>query len=128
VSLLDRDPVFWRELHLRQPSGWGRAIWRLYVVVSVIFTMLAIFANRDIAPGTSAFMVWRQGNADTAELALSVWISLAMATAYAILRITIAAFDRLVGRMPAVRAALSDDPSPRSLAMGQPRQVHQWPS
>jgi ABC-type transport system involved in multi-copper enzyme maturation permease subunit len=57
VSLLDRDPVFWRELHRRQPSGWGRLIWKLYAVVSVIFTMLAIFANRDIAPGTAAFMV-----------------------------------------------------------------------
>jgi ABC-type transport system involved in multi-copper enzyme maturation permease subunit len=56
-TLLDRDPVFWRELHRRQPSGWGRAIWRLYAVVSMIFTMLAIFANRDIAPGTCGFMV-----------------------------------------------------------------------
>jgi ABC-type transport system involved in multi-copper enzyme maturation permease subunit len=56
-SLLDSDPAFWRELHRCQPSGWGRALWRLYTVVSAIFTALAIFANRDIAPGTCAFMV-----------------------------------------------------------------------
>ena len=43
--------MFWRELHRCQPAGWGRAIWRLYGVVSVIFTFLAIVAARDIASG-----------------------------------------------------------------------------
>jgi ABC-type transport system involved in multi-copper enzyme maturation permease subunit len=56
-TLLEDDPVFWRELHRRQPAGWGRAIWWLYGVVSVIFTGLAITANIRIAPGTSAFIV-----------------------------------------------------------------------
>jgi ABC-type transport system involved in multi-copper enzyme maturation permease subunit len=285
-TLLDRDPVFWRELHHRQPSSWGRAIWRLYAVVSVIFTMLAIFANRDIAPGTCGFMVsigllmvsvtsatslaeerahgsldvlmttplssraivlgkwwgsfraipklsvlpgvlalgfalkngngpeaipfaaliaalviaygavitsfglalavwqprleravgfsvaayltatviyptialktlelreedfavlwvspffgmftpmawkiWRVGNSHTpAELAMSVWVVLTLAFAYAIMRITIASFDRRLGRMPAVRTAITNDPGPRSLAMERPRQAHQWRS
>jgi ABC-type transport system involved in multi-copper enzyme maturation permease subunit len=283
-SLLDRDPVYWRELHRRQPSGWGRAIWRLYGVVSAIFTMLAIFANREIAPGTAAFMVsigllmvsvtsatplaeerahgsldllmttplssraivlgkwwgsfrgvpklailpgvlalgfalksdnglgaipfaaliaamvmaygavitslglalavwqprlgravgfsvaayliatviyptialktlqphprdfavlwvspffgifspmawkiWRNGISQPAELAMTVWVVLTLAFAYAILQITIAAFDRRLGRMPVVRTPIKDDPRPRSLAIRHPRQAHQWP-
>jgi ABC-type transport system involved in multi-copper enzyme maturation permease subunit len=55
--LLDQNPAFWRELHRRQPVGWGRTIWNLYGVISVLFTILALFANEDIAPGTCAFMV-----------------------------------------------------------------------
>jgi ABC-type transport system involved in multi-copper enzyme maturation permease subunit len=54
---LDRDPVLWREQHRRRSSGWGRAIWCLYAVLSTSFTLLAIFANRNIAPGVGAFMV-----------------------------------------------------------------------
>ncbi len=54
---LDRDPILRREWHRRQSSGWGRMIWWLYAVFSAVFTLLAIFANRDIAPGVSAFMV-----------------------------------------------------------------------
>jgi hypothetical protein len=54
---LDADPVLWREVHRRQPSGWARAIWGLYGVLSVLFTVLGLFARDDIAPGISAFMV-----------------------------------------------------------------------
>jgi ABC-type transport system involved in multi-copper enzyme maturation permease subunit len=54
---LDRDPVLWRECHRRRTSGWGRAIWWLYAVLSTSFTLLAIFVNNDIATGVSAFMV-----------------------------------------------------------------------
>ena len=56
-ALLDRDPVFWRELHRRKAAGWGRAIWSLYGVISVLFAGLAIFANLSIAPATCAFIV-----------------------------------------------------------------------
>ena len=56
-GLLDQNPVVWREMHRRGRAGWGRAIWRLYGIVSVIFTALAILFNKDIAPGTCAFMV-----------------------------------------------------------------------
>jgi ABC-type transport system involved in multi-copper enzyme maturation permease subunit len=55
--LLYQNPAFWRELHRRQPAGWGRTIWTLFAVISILFTILAIFANKDIAPGTCAFMV-----------------------------------------------------------------------
>jgi ABC-type transport system involved in multi-copper enzyme maturation permease subunit len=54
---LDRNPVLWRERHRRRSSGWGRAIWRLYAVLSSSFTLLAIFVNDNIAPGVGAFMV-----------------------------------------------------------------------
>jgi ABC-type transport system involved in multi-copper enzyme maturation permease subunit len=55
--LLDRDPILWREIRRRQPSAWGRAIWTLYAMISSIFVLLAIFVNRNIAAGVSAFMV-----------------------------------------------------------------------
>ena len=54
---LDADPVLWREWHRRRSSGWGRAIWRLYAVLSTFFTLVAIFVNHGIAPGVGAFMV-----------------------------------------------------------------------
>ena len=54
---LDRNPVLWREWHRRRSSGWGRAIWWLYAVLSTVFTLLAIFVNIDIAAGVSGFMV-----------------------------------------------------------------------
>jgi ABC-type transport system involved in multi-copper enzyme maturation permease subunit len=54
---LDANPVLWREWHRRQPSGWGRAIWRLYAAVSALFMVLAVFANPWIAPGVGGFMV-----------------------------------------------------------------------
>jgi ABC-type transport system involved in multi-copper enzyme maturation permease subunit len=285
-TLLDNDPVFWRELLRRQPAGWGRAIWRIYGVISVIFTGLAIFTNIRIAPGTYAFIVsigllmvsvtsatslaeerahgsldllmttpltsqaillgkwwgsfravprlavlpgllalgsalmrghgleafpfatlivllvvaygavitslglalatWqprlgravgfsvaafltvtvvyptialvtmRLGPNDTVFLwvspffgmlipmewyvssysdldtyrclVMTVWIGLTSAVAYAILQVTIASFDRVVGRMPVARTAGTDDPWPRSVAIGQPRQAYRSPS
>jgi ABC-type transport system involved in multi-copper enzyme maturation permease subunit len=39
---LDGNPVLWREWHRRRPSWWGRIVWWLYAVVSVIFTALSI--------------------------------------------------------------------------------------
>jgi ABC-type transport system involved in multi-copper enzyme maturation permease subunit len=54
---LDGNPVLWREQHRRQPSGWGRAIWRLYAVLSVLFILLAVFVNDQIAAGVGGFMV-----------------------------------------------------------------------
>jgi ABC-type transport system involved in multi-copper enzyme maturation permease subunit len=280
-NLLDRDPVFWRELHRGQPSGWGRAIWGLYGVVSMIFSAVAIFANKDIAPGTCALMVsigllmvsvtsatalaeerahgsldllmttplssraivlgkwWgsfrgvpmlavlpgvlalglglvrghglaaipfaaliaslvmaygavitslgltlatcqprlgravglsvaiyvivavvypaiaittaRLGPRDTmvlwpspffgmflpmgwlawdmsmepgAHIVMCIWIALTLAIAYVILRVTIAVFDRLLGRMPALRTVLLPDPRPKLLSTRHPRQVH----
>jgi ABC-type transport system involved in multi-copper enzyme maturation permease subunit len=281
-NLLDSDPVLWRELYRRQPAGWGRPIWRLYGVISVIFTAVAI-GNRDIAPGTSAFMVsigllmvsvtsatslaeerahgsldllmttplssraivlgkwrgplrvvpnlailpgvlafaatrvdwlaaisfaaliaslvmaygavitsfglamatwqtrlqravacsvaaflmatvvyptialtilppnpenefvlwlspffgmfipmahktWRIGIPDTIDVTMLVWIVVIAAVDYAILRVTIASFDRHLGRMPAVLSAITDDPRPKSLSTKRPRQVHQLPN
>ncbi len=49
--------MLWREVYHRPPSRWGLAIWRLYGTLSVTFALLAIFANTDIAPGTSALIV-----------------------------------------------------------------------
>jgi hypothetical protein len=54
---LDEDPVLWREVHRRGPSGWGRAIWWLYGVLSVFFTVAAIFVDTYISAGVCAFMV-----------------------------------------------------------------------
>ncbi len=51
------SPVLWRELYRREPSSWGRAIWINYGTLSVLFTVVAIFVNRDIGPGVSAFIV-----------------------------------------------------------------------
>jgi ABC-type transport system involved in multi-copper enzyme maturation permease subunit len=76
-----------------------------------------------------AWKIWRVGNPHPpAELAMSVWVILTLAFAYAILQITIASFDRRLGRMRAVRTAIKDDPRPRSLAMGLPRRAHRSPS
>jgi ABC-type transport system involved in multi-copper enzyme maturation permease subunit len=285
-TLLDDYPVFWRELHRRQPAGWSRAIWRLYGVLSVLFTALAIFANKDVAPGTSAFMVsigllmisvtsatslaeerahgsldllmttplssraivlgkwwgsfrgvpqlailpgvlalvaalrsgerlaaipfavliaslvvvygavitsvglamatcqprlgravgfsvaafltaavvyptvaittlrlgphdmvflwvspffgvfipmgwvtWQMGFPEpVGYAAMFVWVILTFAIAYALLRVTIVTFNQLLGRMPVVRTAVTDDPWPRFLAIGQPRPAHRSPS
>jgi hypothetical protein len=40
----------------------------------------------------------------------------------------LASFNRLLGRMPVVRTAVTDGPWPRSLSIGQPRQAHRSPS
>ncbi len=53
---LDDDPVLWREWHRRRPSGFGRAIWWTYAVLSVAFTVGSMPAH-GIAPGVCAFMV-----------------------------------------------------------------------
>jgi len=54
---VDRDPVLWREWHRRQPSGWGRAIWRLYAALSSLFVVVSLFVSSGIAPGVGGFMV-----------------------------------------------------------------------
>jgi hypothetical protein len=54
---LDLDPIRWREMQRRQTSGWGRAIWTLYAVLSTLFVVLAIFVNPGIGPGVSGFIV-----------------------------------------------------------------------
>jgi hypothetical protein len=62
------------------------------------------------------------------DVAMFVWIALTSVLAYAILLVTVASFDRLLGRMPVVRTADTDGPWPRSVAIGQPRQAHRSPS
>jgi ABC-type transport system involved in multi-copper enzyme maturation permease subunit len=57
TTLLEQDPILWRELHRLQPAGWGRALWKLYAALSAIFTLLAIFGNNHIAPGVAGFTV-----------------------------------------------------------------------
>jgi ABC-type transport system involved in multi-copper enzyme maturation permease subunit len=54
---LDRHPILWREWHRRQPSAWGRVLWRLYAVVSALFVVMSLFVNPIIAAGTAGFMV-----------------------------------------------------------------------
>lgn len=56
-AMLDRSPMLWREWHRRQPSSWARTIWRLYVVLSILFILLGILGNPTIVPGGCAFMV-----------------------------------------------------------------------
>ena len=50
---LQNSPVLWREVYHRPPSRWVLSIWRLYGTLSVGFTLLVIFGNSGIAPGTS---------------------------------------------------------------------------
>jgi ABC-type transport system involved in multi-copper enzyme maturation permease subunit len=38
---LDSNPVLWREWHRRRPSRWTRAVWALYTVLAVAFSVLA---------------------------------------------------------------------------------------
>jgi len=53
---MDSTPMLWREVYGRQTGSWGRAIWRLYGALSVLFTILAV-VHSSIAPGVSAFVV-----------------------------------------------------------------------
>ena len=54
---LDNTPALWREVYHRPPSRWALTIWRLYGTLSVGFTLLVIFGNSGIAPGTCALIV-----------------------------------------------------------------------
>jgi ABC-type transport system involved in multi-copper enzyme maturation permease subunit len=42
---LDYNPVLWRELHGRRPSRWVRAVWIVYVVLSLAASGLALAAR-----------------------------------------------------------------------------------
>jgi ABC-type transport system involved in multi-copper enzyme maturation permease subunit len=42
---LDYNPVLWRELHGRRPSRWVRAIWIVYVVLSLAASVAALAAR-----------------------------------------------------------------------------------
>src|SRR5262249_49306966 len=53
---LDRHPALWREWHRRQPSAWSRGLWKLYAVLTTLFTVLALIGH-DIAPGGNGFSV-----------------------------------------------------------------------
>jgi hypothetical protein len=39
---LDGNPVLWREWHRQRPSWWGRIVWRIYAVLSAVFTAVSI--------------------------------------------------------------------------------------
>ncbi len=52
------SPVLWRELYRREPIELEASHrWMLYGTLSVLFTIVAIFANREIGPGVSAYIV-----------------------------------------------------------------------
>jgi ABC-type transport system involved in multi-copper enzyme maturation permease subunit len=56
-SLLEENPLLWRELSRRRVGGWQQAIWILYAIISALFTVVAIARSDSIAAGTCAFMV-----------------------------------------------------------------------
>ncbi|MCI0464247.1 MAG: ABC transporter permease subunit [Gemmataceae bacterium] len=41
---LDRNPVLWRMWHHQRPSPWTRAMWTIYAVLALGFSLLAILA------------------------------------------------------------------------------------
>jgi ABC-type transport system involved in multi-copper enzyme maturation permease subunit len=42
---LDANPVLWREWHRRRPSGWARAVWSLYWLMTIGLTLALITLN-----------------------------------------------------------------------------------
>jgi hypothetical protein len=58
-----------------------------------------------------------------AHIVMFVWIALTLAIAFVILRVTIAVFDRLLGRTPALRTVLLPDPRPKLLSTRRVRQT-----
>jgi len=48
---LDANPVLWREWHRRRPSGWARAVWSLYAVMTIglSLTLIALNVNGTVA-------------------------------------------------------------------------------
>jgi hypothetical protein len=114
----------------------------IYVIVTVVYPAIAITTAR-LGPRDTmvlwpspffgmflpmGWLAWELFMGAGAHIVMFVWIALTVAIAYVILGVTIAVFDRLLGRMRAVRTAINDDPGPRSLAMGRPRQAHRSPS
>jgi ABC-type transport system involved in multi-copper enzyme maturation permease subunit len=47
---MDSNPVLWREWHTRRPSRWVRAVWIIYVLLSLVASLLAL-AVWDTAKG-----------------------------------------------------------------------------
>ena len=114
----------------------------IYVIVTVVYPAIAITTARLGPRDTTVlwpspffgmflpmgWLAWDLFMGKGAHIVMFVWIAVTVAIAYVILRVTIAVFDRLLGRMRAVRTAIKDEPGPRSLAMGRPRQAHRSPS
>jgi ABC-type transport system involved in multi-copper enzyme maturation permease subunit len=44
---LDFNPVLWREWHRSRPLRWGRIITVLYLLLAVVFSVVALFAGRN---------------------------------------------------------------------------------
>ena len=114
----------------------------IYVIVTVVYPAIAITTARLGPRDTTVlwpspffgmflpmgWLAWDLFMGKGAHIVMFVWIAVTVAIAYVILRVTIAVFDHLLGRMRAVRTAIKDEPGPRSLAMGRPRQAHRSPS
>jgi ABC-type transport system involved in multi-copper enzyme maturation permease subunit len=47
---LDANPVLWREWHRQRPSGWARAVWSLYALMTIGLssTLIAINLNANV--------------------------------------------------------------------------------
>ena len=111
-----------------------------FLAVTVIYPTIAITTLHHVGPHDMVFLwvspffgmfipmgwaTWPNNNSDAGGyFAMFIWIVLTSALAYALLQMTIASFDRLLGRMPVVRTATTDGPGPRSLSKRQPRQAH----
>jgi hypothetical protein len=145
TDLSDAEIVLGLALATWQPR-LGRAVGfsvATFLTVTVVYPTIALVTMR-LGPNDTIFlwvspffgmlipMEWYDrsySDLDTYRcLVMPVWIGLTSAVAYAILQVTIASFDRVVGRMPVARTAGTDDPWPRSVAIGQPRQAYRSPS
>ncbi len=51
---LDRNPLLWREWHHSATTGMARTVWRLYMVLSTLFVVLALFVFSPNLGGTAA--------------------------------------------------------------------------
>src|SRR5262249_41876269 len=56
APLLDENPVLWREWQRKRPSAWSRGIWRLYALLCIVFSLMAIL-SKYIAPGVNGFQI-----------------------------------------------------------------------
>ena len=80
----------------------------------VVFLWVSPFFGTFLPMG---WVVWFQLK-NVAYIAMPIWIALTAAVAFCLLQVTMVFFDRIVGRMPVVHTAVTDDPWPRSAAIG----------
>jgi ABC-type transport system involved in multi-copper enzyme maturation permease subunit len=47
---LDKNPLLWLEWHRRRPSRWSRWVWRIYIGLAVMFSVLGVLEKNSVRP------------------------------------------------------------------------------